>query len=400
MLAASLVLLALVGGVIGTSFGLLRAQEARRAEAKRAEGERQAKETAQRRLLQIEKANEILGSIFNDLNPEAAKKEGKPLQALLGERLDQATAQLEGEAIGDPVAVARMQITLGESQGALGYSEKAIRLLSNARTTLTALLGPDDDDTLESINDLAWAYRAAGKLNLALPLFEETLERRKAKLGPDDVRTLTSMNNLALSYQDADKLDLALPLYAETLTRRKATLGPDHEDTLQSMNNLAWGYQAAGKDDLALPLFEDILEPIKANFGPEHPNTLKTMSSLGRGYIRTGQAAKAEPLLRGCMAIREKKEPDAWATFDTKSMLGAALLGQKKYSEAEPLLLAGYQGMKQRAATMAPPNKIRLIEALERLLRLYKATGKQDEVKEWQQKLAEAKTPSKPVTHP
>ena len=38
VLAASLVLLALVGGVIGTSFGLLRAQEARRAEAKRAKG--------------------------------------------------------------------------------------------------------------------------------------------------------------------------------------------------------------------------------------------------------------------------------------------------------------------------------------------------------------------------
>ena len=56
-------------------------------------------------------------------------------------------------------------------------------------------------------------------------------------------------------------------------------------------------------------------------------------------------------------------------------MLGAALLGQKKYSEAEPLLLAGYQGMKEREAKIPAPYKIRLVEALERLVQLYEATG-------------------------
>ena len=100
------------------------------------------------RLAQIEKANEILGSIFKDLNPRNAEKDGKPLSALLGERLDQATAQIEGEAIGDPLAVARMQLTLGESQLGLGYPEKAIGLFTKARATFTARLGPDHPDTL------------------------------------------------------------------------------------------------------------------------------------------------------------------------------------------------------------------------------------------------------------
>ena len=496
VLAASLVLLALVGGVLGTSFGLLKAQ---------------------RRLKQIEKANEILGSIFKDLNPEAAEREGKPLQALLGERLDQATAQLDGEVIGDPLTVARMQMILGESQSGLGYAQKAILLLIKARTTFTAQLGADHPDTLTSMNELAWGYQAAGKLDLALPLYEETLKRRQAKLGPDHPGTLQSMNNLALGYegarkldlalplyeetlkrrtaklgpdhidtlqsmgnlalgyqdagqrdlalplfaetlerrkakvgpdhpftlvamnnlaggyQDAGKLDLALPLYEETLKRRRAKLGPDHTDTLQSMNNLAlgyqeagkldlalplyeetlkrrkakldadhpdvlqsmnnlaWGYQAAGKLDLALPLYEEALKLIKPKLGPDHPNTVRTMKSLGMGYIRIGQCAKAEPLLRECLAIGEKYEPDSAKTFDTKSMVGAALLGQKKFSEAEPLLLSGYQGMKQNEATIPPPYKIRLIEALERLVQLYEATGNKDKAKEWQKKLAEAK---------
>ena len=79
------------------------------------------------------------------------------------------------------------------------------------------------------------------------------------------------MNNLAAAYQAAGKLDLALPLFEETLKLRKAKLGPEHPDTLTSMNNLAAAYQAAGKLDLALPLFEETLKLSKAKLGPEHP---------------------------------------------------------------------------------------------------------------------------------
>jgi eukaryotic-like serine/threonine-protein kinase len=426
VVAASLVLLALVVGVIGTSFGLLQARNA-------TDAERLSKETAQRRLTQIEKANEILGSIFKDLNPQAAEKEDKPLQALLGERLDQASAQLEGEVIGDPLAVARMQLTLGESQLGLGYAEKGIHLLSKARMTFTAQLGPDHPDTLRSMSSLAEGYKDAGRLDLALPLQEETLKRRKAQLGPDHPDTLTSMNNLAWCYQTVDKLEKALPLYEETLKRRNAQLGPDHPDTLESMNNLAvgyqlagklekalplyeetlkrrkaklpsdhpqtlysmnclaWGYEGAGKLEKALPLYEETLKLHMAKLGPEHAYTLKVMNNLGRAYIRVGNTAKAEPLLRKCLAIDENKEPDAWTTFDAKSLLGAALLGQKEYAEAEPLLLAGYQGMQEREAKIPRTYRVRLIEDLERLVQLYEATGNKEKAKAWQKKLAEAK---------
>jgi eukaryotic-like serine/threonine-protein kinase len=74
--------------------------------------------------------------------------------------------------------------------------------------------------------------------------------------------------------------------------------------------------------------------------------------------------------LRECLAIREKTQPDVWSTFNTKSMLGEALLGQKKYADAEPLLLAGYEGIKKREAKIPAQGKIRLTEALERLVQL------------------------------
>ena len=94
---------------------------------------------------------------------------------MLGERLDAAAAQIEGEAIGDPLTVARMQITLGRSQIGLGYPEKAITLLTKARASFTAQLGPDHPDTLGSMNNLAEGFKAAGKFDRAIPLLEETL---------------------------------------------------------------------------------------------------------------------------------------------------------------------------------------------------------------------------------
>src|SRR5262249_20655600 len=152
---------------------------------------------AEKRLTQIEKANEILGSIFKDLDPRNEEKDEKLLPVQLGERLDQATAQIEGEAIGDPLTVARMQMTLGNSLRGLGYTEKATALFTKARATFSARLGPDHPDTLATMNDLAGAYRDVSMYDRALPLFEDTLALSKAKLGPDHLDTLRYMFNLA-----------------------------------------------------------------------------------------------------------------------------------------------------------------------------------------------------------
>src|SRR5262245_2451637 len=99
------------------------------------------------------------------------------------------------------------------------------------------------------------------------------------------------------------------------------------------------------------------------------------------------QFRAAEPYLRECLAIREGKQPDAFLTFSTKSMLGESLMGQQKYVHAEPLLRSGYLGMNQRVAQVPPQGVIRLTEGLERLVRFYEATGNADEAAIWRKEL-------------
>jgi hypothetical protein len=84
-----------------------------------------------------------------------------------------------------------------------------------------------------------------------------------------------------------------------------------------------------------------------------------------------------------------------------QSLLGGALLGQQKYAHAEPLLSAGYKGMKQCEAKIPPQFKsVRLGEALERLVQLYEATGQKDKADEWRKKLEEANAAARSAPKP
>ena len=108
------------------------------------------------------------------------------------------------------------------------------------------------------------------------------------------------------------------------------------------------------------------------------------LARLARIHSEQEQWTEAEPFLRDCLALREKHTPSSWTTFNTYSSLGGLLLGQKKYAEAESLLLKGYRGMKEREATIPLIGKDRIPEALDRLIELYTVLDKPEELKRWQ----------------
>lgn len=79
---------------------------------------------------------------------------------------------------------------------------------------------------------------------------------------------------------------------------------------------------------------------------------------------------------------------------------GRRLMGQKKYIEAEPLLLAGYLGMKVRAANSKAHQHLRLAEAGDRLVRLYEALGKPEEAIKWRSRLGLGELPAEVFARP
>jgi len=208
------------------------------------------------------------------------------------------------------------------------------------------------------------------------------------------------MNGLATGYQSAGKLDLALPLFEETLKLWKAKLGADHPDTLTTMDNLGLAFCEARKGEQASAILKAFVAAKRKKYPAESPPFAGLVAQVSMDLIGCREYATAETLLRECLAIREKKEPDDWPTFNTQSMLGAALLGQKKYADAEPLLLKGYEGMKQREKTIPPQGSTRIPEALDRLIELSTAMKKPDEVKKYQELRAKYPAPKEVAPKP
>jgi eukaryotic-like serine/threonine-protein kinase len=263
---------------------------------------------------------------------------------------------------------------------AIPLHEEALKLRRNK-------LGPDHPDTLESMNNLALAYQDTGRLGEAIPLVEKTYKAFQVKFGADHPSTLQLMNNVADVYQDAGRLTEAVSLFEQALKLRRAKLGVDHPGTLQSMNNLALAYVAAGRTADAIPLLEETLRLQRKNAGPEHPRTLRSMSNLARAYLPAKPAA-AEALLRECLAVRDKQYPDDWDTFQARGYLGASLIAQKKYAEAEPIVIDAYEGMKARETKIPAPYKKRVGEAGRRIVELYDAWGKKDQADLWRKRLS------------
>jgi eukaryotic-like serine/threonine-protein kinase len=306
----------------------------------------------------------------------------------------------------------------------VGKLDLALPLIEETLKLVKVKLGPDHPHTLASMNILSLAYFRAGKLDLALPLLEETLKLKKVKQGLNHPDTLTTMNNLAVTYWKLAKLDKSIPLLEETLRLREAKLGRQHPDTLGTVAILGLNHRDAGRVTEALPLLEEvyraakkypalhwvgvqlldgyvraakseqattlaneILADTRKQLPIQSPQLAGQLAAIASSLLQVKAFPEAESLLRECLEIREKTEAEAWTTFNTKSMLGGALLAQKKFAAAKPLLLAGYEGMKQCEAKIPPESKVRVDEAIERLIQLAKVLEKKDDEAKWRTEL-------------
>jgi tetratricopeptide (TPR) repeat protein len=102
------------------------------------------------------------------------------------------------------------------------------------------------------------------------------------------------------------------------------------------------------------------------------------LNSRGLYLLFEKKYTEAEKAFRECLAVREKEAPNSWETFETMSQLGGVLLVQKKYADAEPLLLRAYEGMKRASipnnTAAGPPGRAR--SAVEKSYYLTAALGR------------------------
>ena len=297
------------------------------------------------------------------------------------ESLTREALAIQRESLGDSHAdVAAGLVNVANLVRHRGDLASADSLLREALAIQRKVYGADHADVAGTLTSMAALAQERGDIEEAIALSRECLAMRRKVLGPDHPDLAQALNNLASQLQTQGDYVAAEALGREALAIWRRVLGDDHPLVAVSLHNLGVMLLGKGEPTEAETCLREALRIQSQKLAPRHLETAATMSNLGRCLIDEEKYAEAEPLLRESLSIREEKLPPGhWSRFHTMSLLGAALAGQSRFAEAEPLLVSSYEGMKDQEA--AP--RARKEQALARIVSLYEAWKKPDQVAMW-----------------
>ncbi len=259
----------------------------------------------------------------------------------------------------------------------------AIAMMEETLQAFVRINGPDHPDTFQVTDNLVDLYRIHGDYATALTRSAANLEAARRVLGPEHPLTLSVMGTLGAAQFDAGQNAEAIALLTTALDLQRRVVGPEHFLTLFSLVTRGNAYLAAGDLTPALADLTLNLEIRRRNNGPKHARTLIALNDLAAAQLVAKEFPAAEALLRELLPLREQLTPDDWTTSQTRSALGAALLGRKNYAAAEPLLLAGYSGLAAHETALPQSARHHLPATRARLAELYTALGRPAEAAKW-----------------
>ena len=203
VITASLVGVALVLAVVGTSWGMWSASVAAGKEAKQREIAEQneqkaqeATELAKQQLSQLKQVARNFAAMMKGINPSAPLPKGQTVYDLLRIRAEEMAKLLAPDNVGDPFIATELKQAMGEALRDLKSPEKALQLLEQVLEFKKQELGENDPATLSAQYHVASVYAELGQQPKALALLELTLAQREKVLPaghPDIVRSLKGL---------------------------------------------------------------------------------------------------------------------------------------------------------------------------------------------------------------
>jgi tetratricopeptide (TPR) repeat protein len=246
-----------------------------------------------------------------------------------------------------------------------------------------------------SLESLAIFLRLQGKLKEAEVLLREAVALQKELLPADHPWIAGSLQSLAAVLLDEANLGEAEALLQEALAIRRQRPSNENQELIGTLNSLATVLQKEGRLSDAETYARQALDLAQRTSGGEGRNVLLPLYRLASVLFERGKLAEAETSARESVDLYEKIQPSAWLKFSRQSLLGAILLAQKRYSEAEKLLRSAYDGIMQLPDKMPPEARRTLRTTVQRLVQLYEAWDKPDQAAEWRAKLE--KLPEAPL---
>ncbi|WP_330947805.1 serine/threonine-protein kinase [Thermomonas sp. LB-4] len=446
ILAASLVALALVGGLALSVYGLLQARAQRAiAEQRNAQLERVA--AFQQSMLEGIDIEAMGIDIGRDLRSQVARQAGGDTSAFerglaQASTPDLARSVIDGSilanaerAIGrdfakDPAlaadlreSVARVRMALGlPAEAAAGFAQVAdyraralgasapqtlkarqaqVRALLEAARTKEGLalaetalrdaasLPTDDPLRIKLRLDQADAIAALGDRPRARALLEALRADAIGLRGERDAAATEVTNSLATLLGRMGEPEAGRKLLETVVAIRAATLGKDHADTLSAQHNLAIMRIMTGDKAGAVAMQRELAAIQTRRLGAAHPSTLGELGNLANMLSDSGDNAQALPIAQAVVEARTRvMGADHPQTLRGLLNLSTVYARSGDFARAIPLQ---EQVADARMRMLGPSHPDTMVIQLNRAATLYQAGRAQDALAQLARYLANAR---------
>ncbi len=292
------------------------------------------------------------------------------------------------------------------------HQAESQKLLRGLLEIQRAALGDEDAMTLNTATVLATEYAASPPVGESFENVENLVthfwELEKQKLGEDHALTRRMLFSLADIYrlhghaqQAQGRRDEAQRSYAraEELRRQLAKiLSSQPSDGVRNggseaginMVRIAAVLALEGKYAEAEEQFSAAVEALRSVPGME-ANLRLNGAALGWTRIQQDKFGPAEAILREiCPGLADPRNPESesYRRYNCEAELAASLVGQKRFAEAEPILLRAYDGIRRfKPAGTEQDAGFSAADAGAWIVRMYKDWGQPEKVVEWEKKV-------------
>jgi eukaryotic-like serine/threonine-protein kinase len=266
--------------------------------------------------------------------------------------LDRSAELIDDRFQQQPAVQAEVQSTLAKAYYGIGRYADAIRLWEAALQTRKQHLGDNHPDTLSSMNNVATGRSMAGDPQAALQMLEQVVQLRKEHLGHDHPDTINSLGNLAQAYCEGGYYELAGHTYLEGITQSSLTHGTQHSATQSLEVSYSTLLMHTGRFAEAVELLERIREEQSVNYQADDIRLKSTLNNLAAGYRALGRLDEAIEIAaqsaEQLALLLGEDHPDTWGAI---SNLAAFLASSGDLSKAVELWKEVYESAETHLGT-------------------------------------------------
>lgn len=333
-------------------------------------------------------------------------------------------------------AVAKATLAFGRVLAERGSYDQAIQTLDEA-VRLQSAPGAAPADLATSLSMLADAHYSAGHYDVCKPMYARVLGMHRQIYGARHPLVADDLGSLAAVQRDLGYYSEAEGLDRQALDIVQSYYGNNHLRTAARLTALAECFTYQNKFDEAVSALEQALAIQERVYGPVHPSVAETLNELGNVASMREHLDEAEARFRRVVDIYRAVYGDhhylvaialsnvASITFDKKDYpraerlfrdvvrrceetltadnvntgiahikLGRTLLREKRYKDAEPESLAGYEILSKQSS----PSTSFIRAARKDLAAEYEALNQPQQAARFRAELAEAAANSSNAT--